>query len=49
MKPKKKTTAEQEAKTPDVEVKKSKITLYWEDRIRRGVPKGVILNRAVLR
>ena len=44
MKPKKKTPAEQEAKTPDVEVKKSKITLYWEDRERRGIPKGAVLK-----
>jgi len=32
------------------EVKKSKIALYWEDRERRGVPKGTIVNmRAVLK
>ena len=30
--------------------KKSKIALYWEDRKKRGVPKGVIVNmRAVLK
>jgi hypothetical protein len=38
-----------EVKEPVPEEKKSKITLYWEDRERRGVPKGVIINRAVLR
>ncbi|MCL2739497.1 MAG: hypothetical protein FWE30_08650 [Bacteroidales bacterium] len=32
-----------------LEEKKSKIRLYWEDRQRRGVPPGQILNRAVLR
>jgi len=33
-----------------VEVKKSKIRLYWEDQERRGIPPGVIHNmRAVLR
>jgi len=32
------------------EEKKSKIRLYWEDRDRRGVPEGQILNmRAVLK
>ena len=32
------------------EEKKSKITLYWEDRDRRGVGKGKILNmRAILK
>jgi len=31
------------------EEKKSKIRLYWEDRDRRGIPEGQILNRAVLR
>jgi hypothetical protein len=32
------------------EEKKSKIRLYWEDRERRGVPKGIIHNmRAVLK
>jgi hypothetical protein len=39
----------EDVKTPDTEVKKSKITLYWEDRERRGIPKGFIHNRAVLR
>jgi len=39
-----------EVKTPDIEVKKSKITLYWEDQERRGVPPGIIHNmRAVLK
>ena len=49
MEQRKKTTADKETKTPETEVKKSKITLYWEDRERRGIPKGVILNKAVLR
>ena len=49
MKQTKKTATEQEVKTPDTEVKKSKIRLYWEDLERRGIPKGVILNKAVLR
>jgi hypothetical protein len=32
------------------EEKKSKIRLYWEDRDRRGIGKGKILNmRAVLK
>jgi hypothetical protein len=32
------------------EEKKSKITLYWEDRRRRGIPPGEILNmRAILK
>jgi hypothetical protein len=31
-------------------VRKSKITLYWEDRERRGIPRGTIYNmRAVLK
>ena len=49
MKQTKKTATEQEVKTPGIEVKKSKIRLYWEDLERRGIPKGVILNKAVLR
>jgi hypothetical protein len=50
MKKSKKTATEQEAKTPGTEVKKSKITLYWEDMERRGIPPGKILNmRAVLK
>jgi len=50
MKRTKKITTEREAKSPDSDVKKSKIALYWEDRERRGIPPGVILNRrAVLK
>jgi len=49
MKQTKKTSTEQAMKTPDAEVKKSKIRLYWDDLERRGIPKGVILNKAVLR
>jgi hypothetical protein len=50
MKRTKKTTAEQEMKNPDTEVKKSKIRLYWEDMERRGIPPGKIHNmRAVLK
>jgi hypothetical protein len=46
----KKTTTDKEVKAPATEEKKSKITLYWEDRERRGIPPGVILNmRAVLK
>ena len=48
MKQTKKTT-KQEVKTPNTEIKKSKIALYWEDLERRGIPKGVIYNKAVLR
>jgi hypothetical protein len=39
-------------KSPQVEAErpKSRVTLYWEDRRRRGIPPGEILNmRAVLK
>jgi len=50
MKRSKKITKDKETKAPDTEVKKSKIRLYWEDRERRGIPPGIILNmRAVLK
>jgi len=50
MKQTKKITTEKKAKDPDVEVKKSKIRLYWEDQERRGIPPGIIHNmRAVLK
>jgi len=46
----KKQTTEKGVKTPDTEVKKSKIRLFWEDQERRGVPPGIIHNmRAVLK
>jgi len=35
---------------PVPEEKKSKITLYWEDQERRGIPPGIIHNmRAILK
>jgi len=50
MKRTKKNSTEKELKTPDKEVKKSKITLFWEDQERRGIPPGIIHNmRAVLK
>jgi len=50
MKQTKKITEDKKAKAPDVEVKKSKFRLYWEDRERRGIPEGIIHNmRAVLK
>jgi len=50
MKRTKKITKNKEAKTPDTEVRKSKIRLYWEDQERRGIPPGIIHNmRAVLK
>jgi len=46
-KAKKQTEKEENKVVP--EERKSKIRLYWDDRERRGVPEGQILNRAVLR
>jgi len=47
-KTKKQTEKEENEVVP--EEKKSKFTLYWEDRRRRGIPPGEILNmRAVLK
>jgi hypothetical protein len=40
---------DREIKETVLEEKKSKIRLYWEDLERRGIPKGVIHNKAVLR
>jgi len=48
----KKTKKQKETEENEVvpEEKKSKIRLYWEDRDRRGIPEGQILNmRAVLK
>ena len=43
-------TTNRQAVTAESEKPKSKVTLYWEDRRRRGIPPGEILNmRAVLR
>ena len=43
-------TTNRKALTVATEKPKSKIRLYWEDRERRGIPPGEILNmRAVLR
>jgi len=50
MKRSEKNTDFQVKTVPVFEEKKSKIRLYWEDRERRGVPKGIIYNmRAVLK
>jgi len=40
---------DKQAKKTVPEERKSKIRLYWEDLERRGIPKGVIHNKAVLR
>jgi len=45
----KKQTTAKELKTLDTEVKKSKITLYWEDRERRGAIGTIVNMRAVLK
>ena len=43
-------TTNRQAVTAENEKPKSKIRLYWDDRERRGIPPGEILNmRAVLR
>jgi len=45
-----KSKADKEENEVVPEVKKSKIRLYWENRERRGIPKGTIVNmRAVLK
>ena len=45
----KKQSKEKEVNTLDTEVKKSKITLYWEDRERRGAIGTIVNMRAVLK
>jgi len=42
----KKTKKQKETEENEVvpEEKKSKIRLYWEDRVRRGIPEGEMLS-----